>query len=148
MAKPINHSLLWESICWVFYQYAKLTPEEQRIRPLRAYLHEDGARVAKCIKVLRHAYRCQMRALEGQKRCSKPDFVYLKDMVMESLKLEWGWLDETRNLYSSIAATYMTWERLGQSGVSKRKLALVVTYGNLFLRPNHKIRRGVQGILL
>lgn len=148
MAKKIKLKLLWESICWVYYQYALRTPEEQRARQLRAYQHEDGARAAHTIKVLRHAYHCQMRAFETGMRRSRPDFEITKDMVIESLKLEHDWSPETRNVHSSIASTYITWDRNGQSDISKRKLALVVAYGNMFLRPNCQILHGKQGVLI
>ncbi len=147
MARKINPTLLFESLCWVLYQYAKQSAEAQRARPLRLYVDGDGAAAATCIRFVRHAYRSQMRAFELGKR-AKPDFEVTKALVMESLKLQHGWDEETRNFYSSIVSTYMTWERLGKSAVNQHKLAVVVTYGKMFLQPNHRIRTKDQGILL
>lgn len=146
--KSIKQELLWESICWVFYQYTKHSPADQFSRPLRAYQDGDGAAAAHTIKTIRQSYYYQIKAFKTGVRASRPNFERTKELVVESLKLEHGWSETTRNLYSSVAATYITWDYQGQSDVSRRKLSIIVAYGNLFFRPGHKATAGTQGVLI
>lgn len=147
MVKPINHRLLFESICWVLYQYAQLTPEEQNQRPIREYRVGESKQVCELIATIRHAYQCQQRAYKFGQRQSKPVFEIMKKYVVESLSLQYRWDERTRNLYSSIASVYIAWEHNGQSVVNKRKLAVVVAYGKMFLLPNHRWEYGKQKVL-
>ncbi len=147
MAKKIDPTLLWESLCWVMYQYGRHTPEAQHVRPIRAYQPDDGKWIALVIRTIRHAYANQKLAFRYRRRISEPDFESMRELVIESLRLQHRWDERTRNLYSSVASTYITWDYGGKSDVSKRKLAVVVEYGNMFLNPNHRIECGQQKLL-
>jgi hypothetical protein len=147
MAKAINPILLFESLCWVLYQYSMQKPETQHERTIRSYEANDGKRIAVVIRTIRHAYTCQRLAFHYGKRLYLPNFEKMKELVMESLRLEYGWDERTRNLYSSVASTYITWDHRGKSDISQRKLLVLVTYGNMFLNPNHRLEQGVQRLL-
>jgi hypothetical protein len=147
MAKPINPTLLFESLCWVLYQYASRTPEAQRARSIRPYLPDDGKRIAVVIKTIRHAYNCQQRAYEYGRRTARPDFEQMKQLVMASLQHEHSWDERTRNLYSSVASTYIGFDHNGKADINARKLAVVTAYGRMFLNPNYAVERGTQLLL-
>lgn len=132
--KAINQELLWKSIFWVLYQYANKTATEQLERPIRGYQPDDGKVASMVIRTIRKDYFIKM-GLWKSGLAEKPDFEHLKDVVVTSLMNERGWSMDTRNYFSSVAATYITWDAQGIAADHQLRLTEIVSYANMFFRP-------------
>jgi hypothetical protein len=118
--KVINPTLLWQSIVWVQFTYANLPATEQLERPQRPYQPDDGKQLSPLIGNLRAAYHA------AKVECGKKaDFDACKKAVMRKGQNKHSWDDNTRNFYSSVIATYITWDYGKISAANLRILKLL-----------------------
>ena len=118
--KVINPTLLWQAIVWVQFTYANLPESEQLERPQRPYQPDDGKYLSPLIGDLRATYYAAK--LEFGK---KADFDACKKDVMRRGQHKHCWDDCTRNFYSSVIATYITWDYGKISAANLRVLKLL-----------------------
>lgn len=118
--KVINRTLLWQAIVWAQYKHAHLPASEQIVRPQRPYLPGDGKALSPLISAVRAAYYTD-RCTHGK----KAQFEACKKTVMDTCQTKYGWSNDTRNFYSSVVSTYITWDAGTQSVATKRVLALL-----------------------
>lgn len=118
--KVINQTLLWQSIVWVQFTYANLTPLEQRARPQRPYQPDDGKILSPLIGEMRTAYN-EAKLTHGK----NANFDACKKRIMSENQLAHAWSEATRNFYSSVVATYITWDFRKISAATIRTLAIL-----------------------
>lgn len=135
--KPINRELLWQAIFWVLYKYSKKRPATKKRRPICGFRPSDGNIAGVLVKAIRMVLHYEIAAhKEGG---PSPDFERLKSRVADSHQEKNDWTLQQRNYYASVATTYITWERDGIDPTTKKELKIVMSWADMFFRPNKDI---------
>lgn len=135
MAKYVDRVLMLRSLLWVLKQYQEKSTEEQDERPIRGWREGDEETLASTLAKLRATWADELEAYQEGRLSNKPDFHSIKETFLYKEMKEQSWSLETRNLYSSILSTYITFERRLTKERADELRELEAQF-NMFLYPN------------
>ena len=120
MASPVCPILLKQVVTWVEWTFAQSPDEKKRTRPQRAHKPKDSEVLSDLIKEVRRLY---WQKKQDREPCS---FTSCKEDTLQ----KGFWDNATRNFYSSVISTYISWNRNGIPREAQEKLPSLVAFAD------------------